>query len=110
MIFKACKISQSEYIHGFERGVYYSCFYENTKDFLCRRITEDKLIMKPLFKDDTKSIIDWWKQSAIKRYKKLKLEKKLNPDKLFYSSMYQLSYEESKERFFKNVGKGKINK
>ena len=58
MIFNACKIKQSEYCHGFERGVYYSCFYENTKEFLCRKITEDELVMKPLFKNDVSAILE----------------------------------------------------
>lgn len=57
MIFQACKIKQSEYCHGFTRGVYYSCFYENTKEFLQRKITEAELVMKPLFKEDRKSVV-----------------------------------------------------
>jgi hypothetical protein len=43
MIFQACQIKQSDYCHGFTRGVYYSCFYENTKEFLQRKITEAEL-------------------------------------------------------------------
>jgi hypothetical protein len=110
MIFKACQIKQSEYVHGYERGVYYSCFYENTKDFLCRRITEDKLVMKPLFKDDTTSIMGWWRPKAIERYKRLKSEGRLNPNKLFYSDMNELdnpgmTYKKAKELFFNDVGR-----
>lgn len=105
MIFKACGIRQSDYCHGYERGVYFSCFYENTKEFLCNKITEDELIMKPLFKEDTKSILDWWRPKAIERYKKLKLEGRLNPNKLFYSEMIGMKYEDAKNKFFKAVGK-----
>jgi len=112
MIFKACKIKQSDYTHGYERGVYYSCFYENTKEFLCRKITEDKLVMKPLFKDDIKAIMDWWRPKAIERYKKLKAEGRLNPNKLFYSDMNEnesigMTYEKCKELYFHNVNAGK---
>jgi hypothetical protein len=115
LIFKACGIKQSEYCHGYERGVYYSCFYENTKEFLCRKITEDKLVMKPLFKDDTNAIMDWWRPKAIERYKKLKLEGRLKPNKLFYSDMNELdspngdimSYEKAKKLFFDAVNAGK---
>jgi hypothetical protein len=106
MIFKECNISQSDYVHGFERGVYYSCFYENTKEFLCRKITEDKLMMKPLFKDDTKSILDWWKPKAIERYKKLKADGRLNPEKLFYNQITgDVEYDEAKKLYFNDVGR-----
>ena len=105
MIFKACKIKQNDYIHGYTRGVYYSCFYENTKEFLCNKITEDKLVMKPLFKDDTKAILEWWRPKAIERYKKLKAEGRLNPDMLFYNIMTGMDYDEAKKRFFEAVGR-----
>lgn len=105
MIFKQCQIKQSDYCHGFERGVYYSTFYENTKEFLCKKITEDELILKPLFKNDVKAIIDWWKPKAIERYKKLKSEGRLNPEKLFYSEMSNMEYEDAKNKFFGAVGK-----
>lgn len=105
LIFNSVGIRQSDYCHGFERGVYYSCFYENTKEFLCNKITEDKLVLKPLFKDDTKAILDWWKPKAVDRYKKLKAEGRLNPNKLFYSDMTTMSYEEAKKKYFDDVGR-----
>lgn len=105
MIFKACGIKQTDFMHGFERGAYYSCFYENTKEFLCNQITEDKLVMKSLFKEDTKAIMDWWKPKAIERYKKLKTENRLNPNKLFYNVMTGQDYEDSKKLFFDAVGR-----
>ena len=105
MIFQACQIKQSDYCHGFTRGVYYSCFYENTKEFLQRKITEAELVMKPLFKDDTKAILDWWRPKAIERYKKLKADGRLNPEKLFYNVMTDMPYEEAKKLFFDAVGR-----
>lgn len=105
MIFNACNIKQSQYCHGFTRGVYYSCFYENTKEFLQRKITEDKLVMKPLFKADTEAILEWWKPKAIERYKKLKAEGRTNPNKLFYNVMTGMPYEEAKKLFFDDVGR-----
>ena len=105
MIFSACNIKQSNYCHGYQRGVYYSCFYENTKEFLCNKITEDKLVMKPLFKDDTKAILEWWKVKAIERYKKLKADGRLNPNKLFYNTMTNMEYDEAKKLFFNDVGR-----
>jgi hypothetical protein len=105
MIFKACNIKQLDYVHGYTRGVYYSCFYENTKEFLSKKITEDKLVMKPLFKDDTKAILEWWRPRAIERYKKLKAEGRLNPEMLFYNTMTGMEYDEAKKRFFDAVGR-----
>jgi hypothetical protein len=60
MIFNSVGIKQSDYQHGYARGVYYSCFYENTKEFLCRKITEDKLVMKPLFSGDVDEILKFY--------------------------------------------------
>jgi hypothetical protein len=61
--------------------------------------------MKPLFKDDTKAILDWWRPKAIERYKKLKADGRLNPEKLFYNTMDRQPYEESKKMFFDAVGR-----
>lgn len=101
MIFRECGITKSHYDHGFERGVYYSNFYENGREFLCRKITEDKLVMKPLFINDTKAILDWWKPKAIARYKKLKSENRLNPEKVYYSYIGDLTWEDTKEKLYK---------
>ncbi len=101
MIFRECGITKSHYDHGFERGIYRTEFYENGRDFLCRKITEDKLVMKPLFMNDTKAILDWWKPKAIARYKKLKNDNRLNPEKTYYSFIGDLSWEETKERLYK---------
>jgi hypothetical protein len=106
MIFDAVGIRQSDYVHGYERGVYYSCFYENTKDFLQRKITQDKLVLKPHIEGDVQSVCDWWKPKAIERYKKLKSEGRLNVEKLFYDDMKKMkNFDEAKVKYFSNVGK-----
>jgi len=105
MIFRELGIKSSDYMHGYQRGVYYSSFYENTKDFLCDKLEEDKLIMKPLFINDKSGILDWWRPKAMERYKRLKLEGKLKKDILYYNSMIGMSYLESKERYFDEVGR-----
>ena len=46
MIFNELGIKLSDYTHGYERGVYYSEFYENTKDFLQNKIDEKELKLK----------------------------------------------------------------
>jgi hypothetical protein len=105
MIYDTVGIKQSDYQHGYERGVYYSCFYENTKEFLCDKIQEKDLKLKPLFENDMDSILDWWKPKAIERYKKLKSEDRLNTEKLFYNGMKDMTYDEAKQKYFHNVGR-----
>lgn len=106
MIFDTAGIKASNYNHGFERGVYYSSFFENTKDFLCGRITDEKqLKLKPRLVGDVKSIIEWWKPKAIDRYKKLKADGRINSEKLFYNGMYKMEFEQAKKRYFKDVGR-----
>lgn len=105
MIFSKCGIKQSAYQHGYERGVYYSCFYENTKEYLQNKITEDKLKMKELFNRDTESINEWWKPRAIERYKKLKQDGNLKREVHLYNNMIGLTYEQARESYFKEVGR-----
>lgn len=105
MIFSKCGIKQSSYVHGYERGVYYSCFYENTKEFLQNKIEESELRMKPLFAQDMTSINQWWKPKAIERYKKLKNENNLKPEVHFYNNMIGMTYDEAKSVYFKEVGR-----
>jgi len=105
MVMDACKIKQKEYVHGYERGVYYSCFYENTKEFLQNKIGENDLILKK--NRDEKAILDWWKPKAINRYRKLFSENNVKSDTLFYLPMSQMKYEEAKAKYFADVGAGK---
>lgn len=105
MIFNELKIKSSNYTHGYERGVFYSCFYENTKEFLQGKIKEDSLVMKPKFKEDVTGMISWWKEKAIRRYVQLKQEKRLKPETSYYNKMIGMSYDESKKMFFGEVGR-----
>jgi hypothetical protein len=105
MIFSKCGIKQSHYMHGYERGVYYSCFYENTKEYLQNKINDDQLKMKDLFKKDITGILEWWRPKAIERYKKLKSEGNLKSEIHFYNKMIGMSYEEAKASYFKEVGR-----
>ena len=105
MIFQHLNIKTQDYVHGYERGVYYSSFYENTREFLQGKVTEDQLVMKKLFSDDTKSILDWWRVKAKDRYLKLKAENNLKKDVLYYNSMMDMSYQKAKDNFFQEVGR-----
>jgi hypothetical protein len=105
MIFQELKLRTQDYVHGYERGVYYSSFYENTKEFLKNEITEDQLVMKKLYVDDTDAIMNWWKAKAKDRYIKLKAENNLKSEVLYYSPITDMSYQTAKENFFKEVGR-----
>ena len=105
MLFSKCGLKQSHYQHGYERGVYYSCFYENTKEYLQNKIGDGDLRMKELFKRDMEGIMNWWKPKAIDRYKKLKSECNLKPEIHYYNKMIGMSYDEAKSTYFNEVGR-----
>jgi len=104
-VFKEIGIKASLYNHGFKRGVYFAQMYENGNDFLCSKITEDKLIMKPKFEQGDEYTIKWWKEKAIKRYTTLFNDGRLKPEKLFYADIIGMTWEECKEKYLKEVGR-----
>ena len=98
-------IKEADLTHGFKRGVYYSLFYENGCKFFKNEIQEDELIMKEKFVDGYDKVLNWWKPKAINRYKKLKEEGRLKPDVHFYDDIIGKSWEETKEKYLKEVGR-----
>lgn len=107
MIMDSCELKQKHYVHGYERGVYYSCFYQNTKEYLQNKITDEELKIKHLISGDVNSIMEWWRPKAINRFKKLFSENNVKKDHLFYLPMVNMTYEEAKEKYFADVGVGK---
>lgn len=105
LIFSELNMKSSDFVHGFERGVYYSNFYENGKEFLCDKLTEEQLKIKPLFSGNKQIILDWWKPKVIERYKTLKKENRLKSDTLFYNRMIDMPYIEAKNQYFGEVGR-----
>ena len=105
MIFKELGIRSSNYDHGFKRGVYYSDIYDNGREFLKGNIHEDELIMKKKYKDDVDYINNWWKPKAIRRYTKLFDEGRLKPEKLFYADVVGKSWNQTKAKYLKEVGR-----
>ena len=104
-IFKECGIKQSEYHHGFRRGVYLAMMYENGNEFLRSEIDESELVMKKKFEDDVEYINNWWKKKAIKRYTKLYEQSKLKPEHLFYVDGIDTSWDEFKQKRLNEVGR-----
>lgn len=106
IIFRELGITASKYNHGFERGVYYSCFYDQTRDFLCGKLQdESKLTLTNRFKADSTGMIEWWREKALKRYAKLHDENRLKPEILYYNKMADMSYTAAKKAYFGEVGR-----
>ena len=104
-VFKHCKIKPSTYDHGFKRGVYLAMMYENGCEFLRGEINEDKLKLKLKFEQDIPYTDRWWKKKAIKRYNNLYKQNRLKPETLFYWDAIDISWEEMKEKYLKEVGR-----
>ena len=104
LIFKAAGLRLGDYEHGHSRGIYFSEFYENTKDFLCGKVAESELVLKPLFQESIEQITERWRTQAIKRYRNLKQEGKLNPQKQSYSQLGQMNFEDAQKAFLVEEG------
>ena len=104
-IFKECGIKANEYHHGFKRGVYLAMMYENGREFLCKQIEEDALVLKPKFAQGVEYINKWWKKHAISRYSKLHDEGRIKPEHLFYIEGIGMGWDEFKAKYLKEVGR-----
>ena len=104
-IFKECAIKQSQYFHGFKRGVYLAMMYDNGCEFLRDEISESELVMKQKFVDGVDNISKWWKKKAIKRYTKLHSEGRLKPEHLFYINGIGRDWESFKLEYLSDVGR-----
>lgn len=104
-IFKECGIKQTEYNHGFARGVYLAQMYENGNQFLRNEISESELVIKKKFEEGEEYIKRWWKKKAIKRYSKLYDEGRLKPEDLFYIDGIGMSWEQFKSERLSEVGR-----
>ena len=98
MIYKELDIKRAKYEHGFKRGCYFANIYQNGKEFLRSEIKEEDLVMRSMYQRDVEYIETWWKRKAVNRYTKLLEQNKIKPEKLFYSGMINISWEEAKEK------------
>jgi hypothetical protein len=105
MIFKELGIKQSEYQHGFKRGVYFAQMYDNGNEFLRNEIDESQLKLKKKFEDGDEYTMNWWKPKAIRRYVKLLDEGRIKPEPLFYLDIIGMSWEDAKKKYLKEVGR-----
>ena len=105
LIFRELGISATKYHHGFQRGIYFAQMYENGNDYLCNKITEEELVLKPKFAEGDDYTIRWWKEKAIKRYTKLYEEDRIKDETLFYIDLIGMTWEQCKEKYLKEVGR-----
>ena len=105
MIYQELGIKRAKYEHGFKRGAYFANVYQNGKEFLRSEINEDELIIRNMFDRDIEYIDSWWKRKAVNRYTKLLEQNKIKPEKLFYSGMINISWEEAKEKYLGDIGR-----
>ena len=104
-IYRTCGLKTSEFEHGIQRGIYWCPFYENTNDFLCGNIEKSSLIIQEKFVNYNQYMMDWWKPKAEKRFNKLKSDKREISELHFWDKLFGLTYEESKKKFIKEVGR-----
>lgn len=110
LVLDKLKLKQSDYAHGYERGVYYAAVYQNIREFFAGEIDESSLVLNPKFSADVQGVLDWWRPKAIDRYKRLLSEGKINDDSLFYYGIKDtpttaLSYEQARTHYFSDIGR-----
>jgi len=70
-LYKLLQINPLQYQHGFQRGVYFMEFYQNSRLFLQDKIQQHDLILHDRVKDDVAGVMKWWKEKSINRYTNL---------------------------------------
>jgi len=104
-IFRHLGIKAKDYEHGFKRGVFFANMYDNGLEYLRNEIDDSELVMKKKFVEDYDYINRWWKKKAIKRYTKLLEQDRIKDETLYYIDMFDITYEEAKEKYLTDVGR-----
>ena len=86
------------------RGIYFSPLYNNTNEFLCGNITEDKL--DKAFDTSYDALVNSWKERyASKRIRSLVEQGRVSSETLFYDDLIYMSWEETKAKYMSQVGR-----
>ena len=106
-IYNKLKIEKKYYETNHSRGIYFCPLYDNMKEYLRMEIPEEKLKRRTDFANDVTSLTKLWKEKyAIKRVDNFKKDnREFNFDILFYDDLTRLSWEETKEKYLKQVGR-----
>jgi len=86
------------------RGIYWSPLYDNSIDYLNKRI-EDKDLVKS-FDTSVEALVDIWRNKHAKpRIKQLVKKGRNNNETLFYDDLTVLTWEEAKMKYLGQVGR-----
>ena len=87
-----------------QRGIYFSPLYNNTNEFLCKQITEDRLVKS--FDTSEEALANIWKTKYAKgRIRQLQKKNNVSYESLFYDDLIYLSWEETKAKYLPQVGR-----
>ena len=87
-----------------QRGIYFSPLYTNTNEFLCKQITEDKLVKAFDTSEDALATI-WKTKYAKGRIRQLQKKNNVSYESLFYDDLIYLSWEDTKAKYLPQVGR-----
>ena len=86
------------------RGIYFSPLYDNTREFLRKEITEDKLAKS--FDTSYDALVGLWKEKyAGKRIRSLVEQNRVSKETLFYDDLIYMDWEETKAKYMSQVGR-----
>jgi hypothetical protein len=86
------------------RGIYWSPLYDNSIDYLNKRIGDDDLVKS--FDTSVEALVDIWRNKHAKpRIKQLVKKGRNNNETLFYDDLCYLTWEQAKEKYLCQVGR-----
>jgi hypothetical protein len=86
------------------RGIYWSPLYDNSIDYLNKKIGDDDLVKS--FDTSVESLVDIWRTKHAKpRIKQLAKKGRNNNETLFYDDLCYLTWEQAKEKYLCQVGR-----
>ena len=87
-----------------QRGIYFSPLYFNTNEFLCKKVSDDRLIK--MFDTSEEALANIWKTRYAKpRIRQLQKKDKVSYETLFYDDLIYLSWEQTKAKYLPQVGR-----
>jgi hypothetical protein len=88
-----------------QRGIYFSTFYDNSREYLRGEIEEDKLVKS--FDTSVEGLTNLWKERyAAKRINNLMNSERQRLDStLFYDDVISMSWEDTKHKYLGEVGR-----
>jgi hypothetical protein len=86
------------------RGIYWSPLYDNSIDYLNKKIGDDDLVKS--FDTSVEALVDIWRTKHAKpRIKQLAKKGRNNNETLFYDDLCYLTWEQAKEKYLCQVGR-----